>query len=275
MDIQSSVVAETADYQITLNQGHTEATVLLVTFDYIGADKKPRGFGTSQAMANGADNLHVSQRQGTSYQYLSRAALASATRDIFPNYARVLFFGHSLGGYAALYFSWVQNAEVFAICPRCPAHPMFSRLLTKYSQKFLHEPIQKSPDSFWTVLWDPEDHDNRFIENFVGLKNIDRDIRVQELGHDNAPKILTLNGSLQRYLVEWITQRPISALPSFDEGSNFILLRKTAENLIKLRKFREAVPLLEKSIRLSDTPKARNLLVAAQKGLASDHRAPT
>lgn len=274
MDFTSSIVAETEDYQITLNRGRAEAAVLVVSFDFIGSDKKTRGFGTNQAIWNKADNLFVSQRRGTSYQHLSRAAFSAAASALFPRYERVLFYGHSLGGYAALYYSRAHNSDVFAICPRCPAHPYYRRLSTRYSQAFLHEPIVKSPNSYWTVLWDPADHDDGFIEAHIGVENIDRAIRVQDLGHDSAPRILTLNGSLQRYLAEWIANRRISALPSFEPGTHFVKMTNTARDFIKQRRFREAVQLLERSIGLADTPRARALLAAARRGLASGQEAP-
>ncbi|MCC5987851.1 MAG: hypothetical protein JJT95_09230 [Pararhodobacter sp.] len=273
MDFTSSIVAEAEDYQITLNRGRAEAATLVVSFDYIGSDKKTQGFGTNQAIWSKADNLFVSQRKGTSYQHLSREAFSAAAGDIFPRYDRVLFYGHSLGGYAALYYSCAHKSDVFAICPRCPAHPFYRRLLTRYSQAFLHGPIVKSPNSFWTVLWDPADHDNRFIESHIGVENIDRAIRVQDLGHDSAPRILTLNGSLQRYLAEWIGNKRISALPSYEPGTHFVLMINTARDFIRQRKFSEAVQLLERSIGLADTPRAQALLAVARRELASGREA--
>jgi len=261
-DYKYKIVATADNYQITLNQWRAEARTLLVTFDTIEEKKRAWGFGTSQAMKNNVDNLHVSQRKGTSYQYLSREVFWKYSQPVFKNYDRVLYYGHSLGGYATLYYSLDQIVDAFSICPRCPAHPKYNQIVkySKYEQIFQHDPIVKNPDSFWTILWDPENIDHEFIEEFVGIEKIDRQIRVDDLGHSGAPKILTLNGSLQKYIAEWIAGAVPSAYPSFDEGKNPVLLHKKARAEIKNRKFNDAATLLEKSLALVNSTKVQNLL---------------
>lgn len=273
MDYKCEVVAEQEDYQLTLNRGKVEASTLLVTFGPIGSRKDTQGFGTSQAMKNNADNLYVSQRRGTSYQQLSRETFWGCTQGIFPKYERILFYGHSLGGYASLYYSWNQKAEVFSICPRCPAHPMWRTKYAKFNQEFRHQPVIKSPGSYWTVLWDPEDPDNRFVETLIGFDKIDKEIRVKKLGHSGAPKILTLNGSLQRFVSDWIQMSETSSVPSYDQGTNFVLLNSTARRLIKKQHFMEAIQLLETSLNVVDTVKARELLAQAREGMNARHQA--
>lgn len=275
MDYICDIIAEADDYQISWHrrQNHgaeVGGAALLVTFDVISSKKGTHGFGTSQAIKNGIDNLYVSQRRGTSYQQLSREDFRRHSETVFAQYDRILFYGHSLGGYASLYYSSLtRNAEVFAICPRCPAHPMFHETYhAKYGQDFRHEQIFKSPGAQWTILWDPRNADNQFIEENVGLENIDRQIRIKKLAHGGAPRILTVNKSLQTYVADWINRRELAVLPSFDKATNYILLYKAGRKLIRQQQFGEAVRMLERSLQLVDTPIARELLAQARGAMA-------
>ena len=138
----------------------------------------------------------------------------------------------------------------------------------KYGQDYRHERILKSPGAQWTVLWDPRNVDDKFIEEFVGFENICRQIRIKDLGHARAPKILTINKSLQTYVADWINQRKPLALPSFDKRTNYIILYNAGKKLLKQRQFSEAVRTLEKSLQLMDTPMARKLLAQALGAMA-------
>lgn len=252
------VLADTVDYKFVLHRNLNFSSTLLVTFDVITAGLAYDGFGTKIAKKNSVDNLYVSQRQFSSYQGLSRDAFNSITKDLFSNYQRVLFYGHSLGGYSSLYYSYENNAEVFSICPRCPAHSYFRhvRAYSTYQEPFRHEEIAKSDSSNWIVLWDPKNIDNGFINEFIKLNRINRIIKVPDLGHGNAPKILTVNNSLQSFLHLWILKsnpNDISA-PFIEFESNYLLMNKKAKYFESKGRYSEALQLFKESNKIFGTP---------------------
>lgn len=247
-----NVLADTPDYRFVLHRNKIPSSTLLVTFDVITSGISDNGFGTKVAIKNSIDNLYVSQREFSSYQCLSREEFNSITQEVFVNYENVLFYGHSLGGYASLYYSFGNNVSVFSICPRCPAHFYFRNLraYASYNEPFKHEVIEKSQNSNWVVLWDPKNIDNGFVEDFIKFERIDRVIKIPNLGHGNAPKILTVNNSLQNFLREWFsTGGAFKDLPApyLEFESNYLLLNKKAKNYETKGLYTEALELFKKS----------------------------
>jgi tetratricopeptide (TPR) repeat protein len=114
---------------ITLAAGRSPASdTLVVTFDPFGAlNPDSPGFGEALLTRQGFDVLSVQKRQEDYYQHLSREAFATATREVFARYRKLVFYGSSVGAYAALYFGAEYAADILALSPRVSSHPIYQQ----------------------------------------------------------------------------------------------------------------------------------------------------
>lgn len=98
--------------------------LVVVTFDNIAGGLKSRGFGTNFLIKNGIKNFFVSHKSGSFFQDLSESDLSKYIGHYLVG-KRVVSYGASLGGYAALYYSSVLNGRPLAFSPRCSADPIY------------------------------------------------------------------------------------------------------------------------------------------------------
>ncbi|WP_141563087.1 tetratricopeptide repeat protein [Teichococcus rhizosphaerae] len=123
---------------------------LAVTFDPLDSlDVERPGFGEPMLTEGGVDVLAVQKRRENWYQDLSRETFVAEFGARIRAYDRVLFYGFSAGGYAALYFARPFAAQVLAISPRLSIHPAYAahaRVQARWGVAFRHAPLAEGAD---------------------------------------------------------------------------------------------------------------------------------
>lgn len=98
----------------------------VVTFDSfsdVGQLDRP-GYGEAFLHRSGIDAIHVVGRGNDWYQYPQMAAAMTAVRDVAAGYSRVVTYGSSMGGYAAIRLAGLAGAQaVFALSPQFSINP--------------------------------------------------------------------------------------------------------------------------------------------------------
>lgn len=136
----SQTIANEPSYWVTLHQGQQPSELLLITFGGTDTKLTGQGFGTDFALKNGYDTIYVAQKPGSQYQHLSAQAFCEAVDPLIHNYRRVVTYGASLGGYAALYYGSSINTKVIAASPKNSAHPFLRGKRTRFEDlEFVHE----------------------------------------------------------------------------------------------------------------------------------------
>lgn len=156
-------------YQITLHRSaDRKHDDLIVTFAGQPGDMSAFGFGTTFVLGQGFDTIYVSQEHETHYQKLSREKFAEAIGQIAKG-RRVVFYGSSLGAYAALYYAGTLNAEVIAAAPMLPSAPLLNN--PRYKDfPIVHGPIEAAQisDRRVTILFDPHRKtDRHFLDEAI------------------------------------------------------------------------------------------------------------
>jgi tetratricopeptide (TPR) repeat protein len=110
----------------TFVSGNAGGGTLVVTFDPYGhLDPDAPGFGEVVLTAEGFDVVAFQKRQENYYQDLSRDDVHEVLAPLVPRYRRLVFYGCSVGGYAALYFGSIFVADILAISPRVSTHATY------------------------------------------------------------------------------------------------------------------------------------------------------
>ncbi len=150
---------------------------LVVTFDSLNADlnlDRP-GFGEAWLRDVGHDAVHVVSADNAWYQHPDMGPACEAIRAAARGRSRVVTYGSSMGGYAALRFAEaVGAAAAVAISPQFsidPARVPFETRWTEYADglRFLWEQDEGGPadaPSLKTayVIYDPTEDDRRHVE---------------------------------------------------------------------------------------------------------------
>jgi len=161
--VQSSVLSQSENYQITLHDIGSETTV--VTFGYWGSGISQKGFGTDFCLKNGFNNIYVCCKGAQRFQHLSLEIFTQAVESALQG-KTVITYGLSLGGYAAIYYAGPINARIVAFSPRNLSHPVTPRI----KQPFTHAQIYKNPITNKTpiIILDPFDQtDFTFIRKAI------------------------------------------------------------------------------------------------------------
>lgn len=123
---------------------------LAVTFDPLTSlDVSRPGFGELMLTQGGADVLAVQKRRENWYQDLSRETFMAEFGERLAAYDRLLFYGFSVGGYAALYFARPFAAQVLALSPRISIHPAYAahaQVQARWGVPFRHAPLADGED---------------------------------------------------------------------------------------------------------------------------------
>lgn len=164
-----SALKEHPGYRITLHQQPEPAAMLLVSFGSVGSRLTPDGFGTPIARKYGYDNIYVAQRPSTQYQELPVEELCAGVAPYLENYDRVVSYGASLGGYAAVYYGGPIGAHIVAVSPHNSAHPLIARPSISMLP-YTHREIAENPASEHApiIISDPTRHDDQeFINRLI------------------------------------------------------------------------------------------------------------
>jgi pimeloyl-ACP methyl ester carboxylesterase len=121
----TEVLFRNDDIEVRRRAGHG-GRCCVVTFDSfsdVGTFDRP-GYGEAFLDRSGVDAIHVVGRDNDWYQYPQMPEAMKAVHDVAANYARVVTYGSSMGGYAAIRLAGLVGAHaVLALSPQFSINP--------------------------------------------------------------------------------------------------------------------------------------------------------
>lgn len=166
----------------------------VVTFDNygIGHGFDRLGFGEEFLRQAGVSAIHVLGRQEDWYQYPEMAEAMAAVRQATAGAGRVMTYGSSMGGYAALRFADAAGANaVLAISPQYSIDPQKAPFETRWLQDGQRIEWLPQIDGALTcralpnVVFDPSSDDRRHVDLIEAEINIRR-VALPYCGHPAA-----------------------------------------------------------------------------------------
>lgn len=145
----------------------------VVTFDNygIGQGFDRQGFGEEFLRQSGVSAIHVMGRCGDWYQYPEMGEAMAAVRQATAEAGRIMTYGSSMGGYAALRFADAAGAHsVLAISPQYSIDPQKAAFEKRWLQDGQRIKWLSDIDSALTtkakpvVIFDPMGDDRRHVE---------------------------------------------------------------------------------------------------------------
>lgn len=144
----------------------------VVTFDSYTDDRtlERQGFGETYFASIGVDAIHVLQRNNRWYAHPEMTELCRAVHSRVQGYGRVITYGSSMGGYAAIRFGAVVGAqEALALSPQFSINPAVARFEKRWVEAELVDfsAERQSSDRFVarsTIAYDPRNLDARHVE---------------------------------------------------------------------------------------------------------------
>lgn len=253
-------IADEEGYMITFHPSKKETNKLLITFGGLPSAKTSKGFGSDFAINNDYHHIFVAQAANSQYQKLS---LEDFREVVWPMCIGmdVYTYGSSLGGYCAIYYSGVINAQAISAAPKNSAHPTLKYNL-KEPVEFLHKNMLDIPksDKMPIIIYDPHQREeNNFISNLI-LPAYPKSslIKVPYSGH-LVLQVMKNHGVLKDFINNVVEHNRVIDI-NYDTKNCYIWNYEYARVLARSEKNNEAIPYLEKSLALYKSKMAENLL---------------
>ncbi|WP_201549606.1 hypothetical protein [Psychrobacter sp. Pi2-1] len=255
-----STLADEEGFMITFHPSKINTNKLLVSFGGLPSSKTPKGFGSDFAINNGFHHIFVAQQANSQYQKLSLEKFQEAILPLCKG-MDVYTYGSSLGGYCAIYYAGVINAQAISAAPKNSAHPTLSYNL-KRPVKFLHKNMLDIPRSSKPpiIIYDPyQREENNFINNLI-LPAYPKSklIKVPYSGH-LVLQVLKDNNILKSFINGIINDNTIIDI-NYDTENCHIWNYEYARVLARNENYQQAVKYAEKSILIRETNEATKLL---------------
>jgi tetratricopeptide (TPR) repeat protein len=190
------------------------STTCVITFDSYSDDRglDRQGFGEEFFQHRQIDAIHFIGRENDWYQYAEMPAAAAAVAELARAYERVVAYGSSMGGYAAIRFGGMAGATVaLAISPQFSIDPRTARFERRWKSDsdridFSLERTQTAPfvETAY-IVYDPFDPDRRHAELFRRRTRV-VDVRLPNVGHP-ATGAIAEAGLLTDLVVDVVNDR--------------------------------------------------------------------
>ena len=196
------VISRNKNFRITYHECKKPAATIVITFGEVDSSLSNTGFASQLCFDSNVDHIYVAQKVGTQYQYLSQEKLLSVVKEVIKG-KKVITYGSSLGGYCAIYYAGVLNADVLSFSPRIPAHPAIDILMQQRfkNRGFKHlEIVDGSLTSGRVkVFYDPDNYiDDYYVKCFVKPAYPNAELcRIVGAGHYTA-RALAVSGCLKK-----------------------------------------------------------------------------
>ncbi|MCR6098227.1 CapA family protein [Salipaludibacillus agaradhaerens] len=265
MDYIKKVLVSTKNYKITYHKNkHSETNKCIITFGEIDSDLDEVGFGSQLIMSEGLDHIYVAQKKSTQYQFLSAKKFSSSIQKVIRD-KEVYTYGSSLGAYCAIYYGGAINANILAMSPRIPAHPVMNKLMGERfrNRGFRHDELTniKTSSNNVYIFYDKHNYfDSYYINFFLKLAYPNAHyFHIDHAGHYTA-RALLLSGELKNTALNFFYNQKLD----FKLNDDKILewhMEKTAVRLEKgkLAHAQENLEVLLKSNK-ADDPTTKELL---------------
>jgi hypothetical protein len=190
------------------------STSCVITFDSYSDDRglDRQGFGEEFFHHHQIDAIHFIGRENDWYQYAEMPAAAAAVAEQVGGFERVVAYGSSMGGYAAIRFGGMAGATVaLAISPQFSIDPRTARFERRWKsdsdridfslERTLRAPFVETA----YIVYDPFDADRRHAELFRRRTRV-IDVRLPNVGHP-ATGAIAESGLLTDLVVDVVNDR--------------------------------------------------------------------
>jgi hypothetical protein len=163
----------------------------VVTFDSYSDNRSldRRGFGEDFFRDRSIDAIHFISRENDWYQYAEMPAALAAVAGLVRNYNRVVAYGSSMGGYAAIRFGGMAGASAaLAISPQYSVDPRSARFERrwKYDSDRIDFTLERTLSAPFVdtayIVYDPRDLDRRHVDLFRRRTCV-VDVAIPDSGH--------------------------------------------------------------------------------------------
>nr|WP_245404647.1 alpha/beta hydrolase [Ancylobacter gelatini] len=163
--------------------------VVFVTFEpFIPGEREPvrDGFGEAFFAKRGITAYHFISESNAWYQYPEMPELLARVRaDLAPG-VRVVAYGHSMGGYAAIHFANLLGAEtVLAFSPQASIELPWETRWEMAGVRKLWDERPPDPNVRVYTVYDPLSLDDRHIR-YIGARAAIEPVRVHFCDHDSV-----------------------------------------------------------------------------------------
>lgn len=170
--------------------GEHSRRALVVAFDSYTDDRRldRMAFGELFSEKHGIDMIFVLSRDNDWYQYEELPEALAKVADIASGYERVIAYGSSMGGYAAIRFGkWAGAREAVALSPQYSVNPAVCPWEIRWALdaariEFLIEPRRDGIVDHATIFFDPADVDAKHVALYEALCRV-RPIPLRNAGH--------------------------------------------------------------------------------------------
>lgn len=259
-DIEEVVLAEDDGYLITYHPAKVATKKLLITFGGLPSSKTRTGFGSDFAMKNGYHHIFVAQSAGSQYQQLSLEQFRDSVLPVCKD-KDVYAYGSSLGGYCAIYYSGIINAQAIAAAPKNSAHPSLKHNL-KQPVEFKHKEMVDAPKSSRApiIVYDPHQREeSRFIEKLIVPAYPDTKlVKVPYSGH-LVLQVMSEHGILRRFINGVINDGVVTPV-EYDVEKCYVYYYEKGRVAFRDGDKSAAKGFLDKSLKIKETSYAWDLL---------------
>lgn len=225
---------------------------LLITFDSLHMDWKEDPFGYTLLKKQDVDIIAIRKRRKSTYQQdLTQKEFIDTISKLIEDYKDIVAYGHSLGGYLALYFASNINCRILSLAPRISIHPIYGRDGKRDKEEFKHNITNNFNDKISPIIvYDPKDKtDSTYVHEEL-LKQFPNAklIKMPYGGHGIARHLLRM-GVLKDYILAVIR----GEVPTYNrklkwKSANYC--RLLGSQCLRRNKINWAVQLSERAVEL-------------------------
>lgn len=245
-------IFDNGESRIEFYKNLKQVNKIVVSFDSLYMNWHEPAFGFKFLQRQDVDIIAVRRREKGSFQQdLTQEDFVSAVKTLVDGYEDKIAYGHSLGGYSALYFASHINCRILSMAPRISIHPIFGRKSVDSKHEFKHNLTNDyNADISPIIVYDPKSKvDNNYIEGDV-LKAFPNAILIElpYSGHGIARHLLRM-GVLKDFIQTVID----GGIPKYNrklkgESGNYI--RLLGRECLKRGKLNLAINLSARAIDL-------------------------
>lgn len=132
---------------------------VIITFDSRDVNWNESPFGFKLLLRQDVDIIAVRQKKIKTYQQsLSQEDFLTTVTTVIEGYEDKIAYGHSLGGYTALYYAANLNCRILALAPRISIHPIYGDPAVSEQYEFRHKLAHDFNDEIEPIIvYDPRD----------------------------------------------------------------------------------------------------------------------
>ncbi len=196
----SQTIYRTSDFSIRFVEasGSPSCVVSFSSFTDEPSLERP-GFGESFLRDRGIDAIHVVNRTNVWYSYSEFSEALARVKDVTARYPRVLTYGSSMGGYAAIRYAAAAGARIaVAISPQYSVSPKYAPFEKRWAHLVRNIDLRSdnahgSQDVAAIVFYDPYDLDNEHFRLIAQSYPRATGVRLPHAGHPCGAFLLETN----------------------------------------------------------------------------------